>query len=192
MPDHDVLIIGAGFAGMYQLHHLRQLGFDAHVIEAGQDVGGTWYWNRYPGARCDIESIHYSYGFDPQLEQEWEWSERYAAQPELLDYAQHVAKRYNLYEHITFGVRVESLDWDDELTQWTARGSDGSSRTARFVVAATGVLSVPSQPRFNGMDEFQGDMYWTSRWPHEGVNLAGKSVAVIGTGSSGLQTITAL
>ncbi|WP_110943906.1 flavin-containing monooxygenase [Streptomyces niger] len=191
-PDHDVLIIGAGFAGLYQLHRLRELGHDARIIEAGDDVGGTWYWNRYPGARCDIESVEYSYSFDPELQDEWDWSERYAAQPELLAYAQHVADRYGLREDITFGTRVERLDWDDEAGRWTVTTDDGASRTARYVIAATDCLSVPSRPQFDGLTDFAGEVYRTSRWPHEGVDLAGKRVAVIGTGSSGLQTITAI
>lgn len=192
MPDHDVLIIGAGFAGLYQLHRLRQLGFDTRVIEAGDDVGGTWYWNRYPGARCDVESIEYSYSFDPQLEQDWNWSERYAPQPEIHSYARHVAERYDLRKDITFNTRVETLDWDDDADLWTVVTDDGTSRTARFVIAATGCLSVPSRPTFEGMDDFAGELYSTSEWPHEGVDLAGKKVAVIGTGSSGLQTITTI
>jgi cyclohexanone monooxygenase len=191
MSDHDVVIIGAGFAGMYQLHALRQRGFDACAVEAGDDVGGVWYWNRYPGARCDIQSIEYSYSFDPQLEQEWNWTERYAAQPELHAYARHVAERHGLREHITFGTRVVSLDWDEEERHWTVRTDDGAVRTAHHVIAATGVLSVPSTPWFDGMADFGGELYWTSNWP-DGVDLAGKRVAVIGTGSSGLQTITAV
>ncbi|MQY33872.1 Phenylacetone monooxygenase [Streptomyces sp. RB17] len=192
MPDHDVLVIGAGFAGLYQLHSLRRLGFDAHVLEAGDDVGGTWYWNRYPGARCDIESIEYSYSFDADLEQEWNWSERYAAQPELLSYAQQVADRFDLRKFITFGTRVQKLEWDDAATHWTVLTDDGVSRTARHVIAATGCLSMPSRPDFAGADDFRGELYRTSSWPHDGVDLSGKRVAVIGTGSSGLQTITAI
>ncbi|RAG82431.1 cyclohexanone monooxygenase [Streptacidiphilus pinicola] len=192
MRDHDVIVIGAGFSGLYQLHRLRQLGFDAHVLEAGGDVGGTWYWNRYPGARCDVESIEYSYSFDPRLEQEWDWSERYSAQPELLAYAQHVAERYSLRQDITFDTRVERLDWDDDATRWTVMTGDGETRAAQFVIAATGCLSVPSRPVFEGLEDFAGELYWTSSWPHGGVDLAGKRVAVIGTGSSGLQTITAI
>jgi cyclohexanone monooxygenase len=192
VSDHDVLIIGAGFAGLYQLHRLRQLGFDTRVIEAGDDVGGTWYWNRYPGARCDVESVEYSYSFDPQLEQEWNWSERYAPQPEIHAYARHVAERYDLRKDITFGTRVVRLDWDEDANLWTVVTDDGTSRTARFVIAATGCLSVPSRPTFEGMDSFGGELYWTSEWPRKGVELAGKKVAVIGTGSSGLQTITAI
>lgn len=192
MPDHDVIIIGAGFSGMYQLHRLRQAGFDARVIEAGDDVGGTWYWNRYPGARCDIESVEYSYSFDPELEQEWNWTERYAAQPEILSYAQHVAERYDLREEIAFNTRVERLDWDEDATRWTVTTDAGQSRTATYVIAATGCLSKPSRPEFEGIDGFAGELHWTSHWPHQGVDLAGKKVAVIGTGSSGLQTITAI
>lgn len=192
MTDHDALIIGAGFAGLYQLHRLREAGVDAHVIEAGDDVGGTWYWNRYPGARCDIESVEYSYSFDDDLQQEWTWTERYSAQPELLRYLQHVADRFDLRPGITFNCRVEELSWDEEATHWTVRTDDGTTRTARFVIAATGCLSVPSRPSFDGMDDFEGDLYWTSSWPHGGVDLTGKRVGVIGTGSSGLQTITAI
>ncbi|GAA1949089.1 NAD(P)/FAD-dependent oxidoreductase [Nocardioides panacihumi] len=191
MADHDVLVIGAGFAGMYQLHLLRQRGFDVVVIEAGDDVGGTWFWNRYPGARCDIESIEYSYSFDVDLEQEWTWTERYAAQPELLRYARHVADRFDLRRDIVFGTRVEALDWDEVARHWTVSTSDGTTRTASYVVAATGCLSVPSRPGIVGLDDFGGELYWTSSWP-DGVDLAGKRVGVIGTGSSGLQTITAI
>ncbi|AFR50950.1 flavin-containing monooxygenase [Gordonia sp. KTR9] len=192
MPDHDAIIIGAGFAGLYQLHRLRELGYDVRVFEAGGDVGGTWYWNRYPGARCDVPSIEYSYSFDPDLEQEWDWSERYAAQPEILSYIQHVAQRHDLRKDITFNTRVESMDWDDNLSQWTVLTDDGASHTATYVIAATGCLSVPAQPVFDGVEDFGGEMYSTSSWPHEGVDLAGKKVAVIGTGSSGVQTITAI
>ena len=192
MPDHDAVIIGAGFAGMYQLRKLRGLGFDACAIEAGDDVGGVWYWNRYPGARCDIESIEYSYSFDATLQLDWDWTERYAAQPELLAYAQNVADRFGLREHITFGTRVLALEWDDTERYWTVRTDDGGSRTAHHVIAATGVLSVPSKPTFDGIEDFVGELYWTSNWPHDGVDLTGKRVAVIGTGSSGLQTITAI
>ncbi len=193
MSDHhDVLVIGAGFAGLYQLHRLRTAGFDVRVIEAGDDVGGTWYWNRYPGARCDIESVEYSYSFDPELEQEWDWSERYAAQPEILDYARHVAERYDLRRDIEFDRRVESAVWDEGSRRWTATTDDGRRRTARFVIAATGCLSRPSRPDLPGVEAFAGEVYWTSSWPHEQVDLTGERVAVVGTGSSGLQTITAI
>ncbi|MFD1814088.1 flavin-containing monooxygenase [Rhodococcus gannanensis] len=192
MADHDVTVIGAGFAGLYQLHRLRELGFDTRVIEAGPEVGGTWYWNRYPGARCDIESVEYSYSFDPQLEQEWNWTERYAAQPEILDYIRHVADRYDLRRDITFDTRVTALEFDDATNEWTV-GTDGGERfTSRFVIAATGCLSVPTRPEFDGLENFGGDTYWTWDWPEQGVDLTGKRVAVVGTGSSGLQTITAI
>ncbi|NLU82815.1 NAD(P)/FAD-dependent oxidoreductase [Rhodococcus sp. HNM0569] len=192
MADHDVVVIGAGFAGLYQLYALRELGFDTKVLEAAPDVGGTWYHNRYPGARCDIESIEYSYSFDPELEQEWDWSERYAAQPEILAYVRHVADRHDLRRDIEFDTRVTALDFDDTANEWTVTTDDGARRTARFVVAATGCLSVPLHPRFEGEDEFTGATYRTWNWPHDGVDLTGKRVAVIGTGSSGLQTITAI
>ncbi|MCR3722246.1 MULTISPECIES: flavin-containing monooxygenase [Prauserella salsuginis group] len=190
--DHDVIVIGAGFAGLYQLIRLRQAGYEVRVLEAGADVGGTWYWNRYPGARCDVESIEYSYSFDRALEQEWNWTERYASQPEILDYIRHVAERYDLRRDITFETCVEAMRWDNVSERWTVRTDDGRSRTARFVIAATGCLSVPSRPDFAGMADFAGELYWTSNWPHDGVDLAGKRVAVVGTGSSGLQTITAI
>lgn len=189
MADHDVLVIGAGFAGMYQLHLLRERGFDVHAIEAGSDVGGTWFWNRYPGARCDIESVEYSYSFDEDLQQEWTWSERYAAQPELLSYAHHVADRFDLRKDITFDQRVRSLVWQEDESHWVVATEDGSTHIARHVIAATGCLSVPSRPTFPGMDDFRGQVLWTSEWP-EDAGLTGKRVAVIGTGSSGLQTIT--
>lgn len=192
MTDHTVIIIGAGFSGLYQLYSLREKGIDAHVIEAGADVGGTWFLNRYPGARCDIESIEYSYSFDPDLEQSWDWSERYAAQPEILAYVQHVADRHNLRRDITFNTRVEQLNWRDTDNCWSVTTDTGQSLTARYVIAATGCLSKPTNPHFEGMDDFCGDMYRTSSWPHEGVDLSGKKVAVIGTGSSGLQTITTI
>lgn len=192
MTDHDVVVIGAGFAGLYQLYKLRALGFDTVVLEAGPEVGGTWYWNRYPGARCDIESIEYSYSFDPDLEQEWNWSERYAAQPEILAYINHVADRHDLRRDIRFDTRVTALDFDGNLNEWTVVTDDGDRLTARFVIAATGCLSVPARPDFPGLADFTGDVYRTWDWPADPVDLRGKRVAVIGTGSSGLQTITAI
>lgn len=192
MTDHDVVIIGAGLAGMYQLYRLREAGFDTRVIEAGDDVGGTWFWNRYPGARVDIESVEYSYSFDEGLQQDWVWTERYAAQPELLKYARHVADRFDLRPSITFGHRVERLEWLDDESHRVVVTDDGATLTARYVIAATGCLSVPSRPSFEGLDDFAGQLIWTSSWPRERVDLSGKRVAVIGTGSSGLQTITAI
>ena len=192
VADHDVIIIGAGFAGLYQLYKLRELGFDARVLEAGPEVGGTWYWNRYPGARCDIESIEYSYSFDPQLQQSWNWTERYAAQPELLAYAKHVADRFDLRRDITFDTRVVAMDFDDTTNEWTVTTDAGARTTANFVIAATGCLSKPLVPSFDGLDDFAGDVLWTWDWPADGADLEGKRVAVVGTGSSGVQTITAI
>jgi len=187
-PDFDVAIVGAGFAGMYMLHRLRSLGFRVRVFEAGGDVGGTWYWNRYPGARCDVESIQYSYQFDPVLEQEWDWSERYAAQPELLRYARHVAKRFDLNRDIAFNTRISSARFEAPPGLWELESDRGRS-TARFCVMATGCLSSPNLPAFPGLESFQGERYHTGQWPHEDVDFTGKRVAVIGTGSSAVQSI---
>ncbi|WP_028658535.1 flavin-containing monooxygenase [Nocardioides insulae] len=196
MAQHyDALVIGAGFSGMYQLIRLREQGFSTRVVEKGTGVGGTWYWNRYPGARVDIESVEYSYSFDDALQQEWDWSERYAAQPEILRYAEHVADRYDLRRDISFETSVEKAVWDEESDRWTVTmlSAEGSETvTASYVIAATGCLSMPSRPHFEGMDDFEGETYWTSSYPREGVDLTDKRVAVIGTGSSGLQTITAI
>ncbi|MEV0670043.1 NAD(P)/FAD-dependent oxidoreductase [Mycobacterium sp. NPDC050441] len=200
VADHDVIIIGAGFAGLYQLHKLRELGFDACILEAGPEVGGTWYWNRYPGARCDIESIEYSYSFDPELQQSWNWTERYAAQPELLAYARHVADRYRLRPHIRFDTRVTAMDFDGTSNEWTVTTESGARTTtesgdcvtATFVIAATGCLSKPLTPSFEGLADFAGDILWTWDWPVGGADLEGKRVAVVGTGSSGVQTITVI
>ncbi len=185
---HDVVVVGAGFAGMYALHKLRGLGFDVVVVERADGVGGTWYWNRYPGARCDVESMQYSYSFDPELEQEWEWSERYSGQPEILRYANHVADRYDLRRDIHFETTVERVDWDDAGNQWRLQTDRGLYR-ARFVVMATGCLSTANVPQFDGASTFEGPTYHTGRWPHEGVDFSGMSVGVIGTGSSAIQAI---
>jgi len=189
MNNHDAIVIGAGFAGMYMLHRLRQQGLDVRVFEAGQDVGGTWYWNRYPGARCDVESMEYSYQFDEDLQQEWEWSERYAPQPEILDYARHVADRFHLREDIQFDTRVEALRYDEERACWLVTTDDGQQSLANFVVAATGCLSVPITPELPGRDSFAGEVYHTGYWPHETIDFSGKRVGVIGTGSSAIQAI---
>ncbi len=185
----DVVIVGAGFSGMYLLHRLRPLGFSVRVLEAGTDVGGTWYWNRYPGARVDIPSVEYSFSFDPELEKDWKWSEKYSPQPELLKYAQYVANRYDLYRDMEFSTRVEAASWDDQAQQWTIRTSHGESITARHYVMATGCLSVPKEIDIDGIERFTGDTYLTSRWPHEGVDFTGKRVGIIGTGSSSIQSI---
>src|SRR5262249_40399969 len=187
--DLDAAIVGAGFAGLYMLWKLRNLGFSAAVLETADDVGGTWYWNRYPGARCDIESIDYSYSFDPELEKGWQWSERYATQPEILRYLGHVADKYDLRRDIRFETRVESATWDADARRWQIRTSRGDELRARFYVMATGCLSVPKEVDIPGQERFRGEKYFTFRWPHEKVDFTGKRVAVIGTGSSAIQSI---
>jgi cation diffusion facilitator CzcD-associated flavoprotein CzcO len=189
MKKYDVVIIGAGFAGMYMLHRLRQRGMSAIVFEAGDDVGGTWYWNRYPGARCDVESMEYSYQFDDELQQEWRWSERYSAQPQILAYAQHVAERFELRSDIQFETRVQAMRYNEAEATWAVTTDDGDQCEAQFVVAATGCLSVPNEPSFTAAETFQGEIYHTGRWPHHDVDFTGKRVAVIGTGSSAIQAI---
>ncbi len=189
MRNFDAVVIGAGFAGMYMLHRLRLQGLDTRVFEAGSDVGGTWYWNRYPGARCDVESMEYSYQFDGELQQQWEWSQRYAPQPEILDYARHVADRFQLRDDIQFDTRVQALDFDEESATWAVTTDDGRQCRANFVVAATGCLSVPNIPQIDGMDTFEGKVYHTGTWPHGEVDFSGKRVGVIGTGSSAIQAI---
>lgn len=186
---YDAVVVGAGFAGLYMLHKLRELGMSAAAIEAGSDVGGTWYWNRYPGARCDIESMEYSYSFSPELEQEWEWSERYASQPEILRYLGHVADRFGLRDQIRFDTRVTAAEWDEDTGRWQVATNTGERFAARHLIMATGCLSTPSKPDIPGLAEFAGEVLYTGQWPHEGVELAGKRVAVIGTGSSGIQAI---
>ena len=190
--SYDVVVVGAGFAGMYLLHRLRGLGMTARVYEAGSGVGGTWYWNRYPGARCDVRSIDYSYSFDPELEQEWEWSEKYATQPEILRYAEHVADRYDLRRDIRFDTRVDRAVWDEEARRWTVTTAGGDEVTCRFYVMASGCLSVPKAPDIEGVERFAGPVHHTSRWPHHGVDFTGRRVAVVGTGSSGIQSIPVL
>ena len=187
--EYDVVIVGAGFAGMYMLHRLRGLGLSARVFEQGSDVGGTWYWNRYPGARCDVESMQYSYSFSDELQQEWEWSERYAPQPEILRYANHVADRFDLRSDIQFDTRVERAVFDERARDWSVTTSDGKTVRAQFVVLATGCLSNARMPDFKGLADFTGEVYHTGHWPHEPVDFTGKRVAVIGTGSSGIQSI---
>ncbi|MBU6371487.1 MAG: NAD(P)/FAD-dependent oxidoreductase [Alphaproteobacteria bacterium] len=191
---HDVVVIGAGMSGLYLLWRLRQLGVSAIAYEAGGDVGGTWYWNRYPGARVDIESQEYSFSFCADLEREWRWSERYAPQPEILAYVGHVADRFDLRRDIQFNTRVTALAWDDAARTWAVTIQNVTTKdetvvTARFVIAATGCLSVPNEPAFPGQETFAGATYHTGRWPHEGVDFTGKRVAVIGTGSSAIQSI---
>jgi cyclohexanone monooxygenase len=185
----DALIVGAGFAGMYMLHKLRALGIGAQVVEAGSGVGGTWYWNRYPGARVDIQSLEYSFGFDADLEAEWEWSERYAPQPELLRYANHVAERFDLKRDIQFNTRIASAHWNEADGRWQVTSETGEAWACRYLILATGCLSIPTDVTFPGIDEFKGPIYRTSRWPHEGVDFSGQRVGIVGTGSSAIQSI---
>ncbi|MBV1696263.1 MAG: NAD(P)/FAD-dependent oxidoreductase [Hyphomicrobiales bacterium] len=185
----DALVVGAGFAGLYMLHKLRGMGFSARVLEAGSGVGGTWYWNRYPGARCDVESMEYSYQFSDELQQDWDWTERYAAQPEILRYANHVADRFDLRRDITFGARVSSARFDETDRLWTLTAGDGRSWRARFCIMATGCLSSTNTPDFTGIESYRGATYHTGAWPHEGVDFTDKTVGIIGTGSSAVQSI---
>jgi cyclohexanone monooxygenase len=189
MVEYDVVVVGAGFAGMYTLYRARGAGWSVRVFETGSGVGGTWYWNRYPGARCDVESMEYSYQFSEELQQEWEWSERYAAQPEIEAYANHVADRFDLRRDIQFDTRVLSVTFDETTKRWTVTTDRGDEVSAQFVVMATGCLSSANVPNIAGRDSFVGDTYHTGRWPKEGVDFTGKRVGVIGTGSSAIQSI---
>jgi cyclohexanone monooxygenase len=186
---YDVVVVGAGFAGLYMLHRLRGQGFSVRVYEQGGDVGGTWYWNRYPGARCDVESMQYSYSFSEELQQEWNWSERYAPQPEILKYANHVADRFDLRRDIQLDTRVERAAFDESANAWQVATSDGKIVTASYVVLATGCLSNARMPDIKGLSDFEGNVYHTGHWPHEPVDFTGQRVGVIGTGSSGIQSV---
>ena len=187
--DFDVAVVGAGFAGLHLLHRLRDLGFTARVFERAADVGGTWYLNRYPGARCDVESLQYSYSFSDPLQQEWRWTERYAGQAEILAYIRHVAERFDLRRDIRFHTTIEAASFDAQCDRWTLRTSTGDTVTARFCVMATGALSAARVPEFEGLADFEGASHHTGAWPHEGVDFYGRRVGVIGTGSSGIQAI---
>ncbi len=185
----DVLIVGAGFAGLYMLIRARRLGLAAQVVEAAGGVGGTWYHNRYPGARVDIQSMEYSFSFDEALQQEWRWSERYAPQPELLRYANHVADRFKLRDGILLNTRISGAHFDEATHRWRVFSQDGQAWSARFVVLASGPLSSPNTPAFKGLDSFKGRVYHTAKWPHEEVDFTGLRVAIVGTGSSAVQAI---
>ncbi|MFK8025006.1 MAG: alpha/beta hydrolase fold domain-containing protein [Ilumatobacter sp.] len=187
--DVDVVVVGAGMAGLYLMHRFREKGISARAFETGSDVGGTWYWNRYPGARCDIQSLDYQYTFDADLATEWTWSERYATQPEILAYLQFVADKHDLRRDITFDTRIDGATWNDDSSTWSIRTDGGEVVNARHYVMATGCLSAPKHPDSDGADTFEGNVYFTSRWPHEGVDFTGRRVGVIGTGSSGIQSI---
>ena len=191
--DHDAIIIGAGFAGLFQLHLLR----DHHklstlVLEAGEEVGGTWYWNRYPGARCDSESYYYSYSFSKELQEEWDWSERYPEHGEIRRYLNHVADRFELRRDIRLGTRVRSATYDDDADRWTVVTENGERFRTQFLITAVGCLSSANVPKIEGLDRFEGSWYHTGRWPHEGVDLTGKRVGLIGTGSTGIQATPVL
>ena len=188
----DVLIVGAGFAGMYAIHRFRSLGLSVRAFEAGTDVGGTWYWNRYPGARCDVPSLEYSFGFSEELEQEWTWPEVFSAQPDILEYANHVAERFDLRREITFNTVVTEISWQEDNHQWRLTTDQGDTFEAPFCVMATGCLSVPNKPDLPGADTFKGRVLHTGLWPKEKVDLTGLRVGIIGTGSSGVQAIPEL
>ncbi|MGQ0697075.1 MAG: flavin-containing monooxygenase [Panacagrimonas sp.] len=185
----DAIVVGAGFSGMYMVHKLRSMGLTVRAFERGSGVGGTWFWNRYPGARCDVESMEYSYQFSEALQQEWVWTERYAGQPEILNYANHVADRFDLRKDIQFDTRVSAATFDEHSNRWTVTTDDGKRYVAPYLVMASGVLSIANQPRFKGQDGYTGKIYHTGAWPHEGVDFSGQRVAVIGTGSSAVQAI---
>ncbi len=189
IDDVDAVIVGAGFAGMYMLYRLRNLGLTVQILEAGDAVGGTWYWNRYPGARCDTESMFYSYQFSNDLQQEWEWTERYPRQPEILRYANHVADRFDLRRDIIFGARVLSAKWHEKKQIWHIATSTHNQISAQFCIMATGCLSSPNIPNFRGLKKFRGDIFHTGLWPYQHVNFSNKCVAILGTGSSGIQLI---
>ncbi len=186
---YDVIVVGAGFAGMYMLHKLRGLGMSVKVLEAGTGAGGTWYWNRYPGARVDIESMEYGYSFDKELEREWRWSERFATQPELLRYVNHVAEKFDLLRDMQFETRVETAVYDEDGQGWTVQTDTDEEFSARFCIMATGCLSTPKNIDILGIEDFKGPVYKTFDWPREGVDFHGQKVGIIGTGSSAIQTI---
>ena len=190
VPDEfDAVIVGAGFSGLFMLYRLRRLGFSVRVFDSAGDVGGTWYWNRYPGARCDIPTTDYAYSFDPDLEKEWTWSEKYATQPEILDYLRFVADRLGLRSDIEFSTTVTSARWNEQAKRWTITTDRGNEVRSRYCIMASGCLSMPKPPEIDGASRFVGEVYFTSRWPHEGADFTGQRVAVIGTGSSGIQCI---
>ncbi|MGF7120117.1 flavin-containing monooxygenase [Rhodococcus sp. TAF43] len=187
--SYDAVVVGAGIAGVYAVYRLRKQGLTVRAFEAASGVGGVWFWNRYPGARCDVESVDYSYSFSPELEQEWDWSEKYATQPEILRYINHVADRFDIRRDIQFETRVTSAVLDEDTLRWTVSTDRGDVVSARFFVVAAGPLSNANTPDFAGLDTFTGDVFHTAYWPHEGVDFTGKRVGVIGTGSSGIQSI---
>jgi cation diffusion facilitator CzcD-associated flavoprotein CzcO len=191
LPDFNAIVVGAGFSGLYMLHSLRELGLSVRVYEQGGGVGGTWYWNRYPGARCDSESVYYMFSdhLSAEILAEWTWTERYASQPEILRYLEFVADKMGLRPDIQFNARVSAATYDADRNWWVVRLADGTIASSRFLITAVGCLSSTNTPTFPGIDAFAGQRYHTGAWPHEGVDLAGKRVAVIGTGSTGVQLV---
>lgn len=192
MSSVDAVVVGAGFSGLYLLHRLRSAGLTTRVFERGGDVGGTWYWNRYPGARCDVESMQYSYSFDEKLQQDWHWPEKFSAQPDILAYANHVADRFDLRKDIDFDTEVTSAHYDANRSKWIAKTSKGEQVSARFFIMATGCISTAQIPEFDGLHDYSGETYHTGNWPHEEIDFSGQRLAVIGTGSSGIQSIPVL
>ena len=187
--DFDAVIVGAGVAGLYAIHRLRKIGVRVRAYEAGDGVGGTWFWNRYPGCRCDVESMEYSYSFDEDLQQEWVWPERYGTQPEILKYVHHVVDRFDLMRDVQLNTRIIAAEFDEETLLWTLTTEIGEQVTAPVCVMAAGNLSTPRQPDLPGIDDFEGAKYHTGLWPKEGVDFTGLRIAVVGTGSSGVQSI---
>ncbi|WIW89423.1 NAD(P)/FAD-dependent oxidoreductase [Sphingobium sp. V4] len=185
----DVVVVGAGVGGLYTLFRLRQLGFTVQVLEQGGDVGGTWYWNKYPGCRCDVESYQYSYSFSEELQREWTWSERFAPQPEILSYLQHVADRFDLRRDIAFNTTVSAANWDEARQEWKIETEDGNTWVAPYCIMATGSLSVPRTSVLPSQDAFAGEIYYTATWPADGVDVTGKRVGIVGTSASGTQSI---
>ncbi|MEM6496024.1 MAG: NAD(P)/FAD-dependent oxidoreductase, partial [Pseudomonadota bacterium] len=186
---YDAVIVGAGFSGMYMLIRLRKLGLTARIYDTATDVGGTWYWNRYPGARCDVESMQYSYSFSSELQQEWKWSEKFSAQPEILDYARHVAERFDLRRDMHFATTITSAVFDEAANRWLVTTDKGECISARYCIMGTGCLSTARMPDFEGLSSYEGETYHTGHWPHEPVSFESKRVGVIGTGSSAIQAI---
>ena len=187
MNSVDVIVVGAGFGGLRALHSLREIGLSVTVLETNDDLGGVWHCNRYPGARCDVESYDYSYMFSPELEQDWRWSERYATQPEVLRYAHHVAERFDLRRNIMFNTRMSQAVFNELGKRWTISSDDGREWSAEYLILAVGQLSTTKRPLFPGQDQYRGDIHHSAEWPRDPISFAGKRVGIIGTGSSGVQ-----
>mgnify|MGYP001157346055 FL=1 len=192
MKNVDVVVVGAGFSGLYLLYRLRKAGFSTRVFERGGGVGGTWYWNRYPGARCDVESLQYSYSFDEQLQQDWHWPEKFSAQPDILAYANYVADRFDLKKDIEFNVEVKGSWFDENSNRWKITTNTGEDINSQYFIMATGCISTTQIPNIKGLSDYVGNTFHTGDWPHEEVDFSGQSIAVIGTGSSGIQSIPVL